>query len=114
MADYPNLPYDYPVSEGVQSYQYVESQKDDGKVEVRTKYPVAPKSYEFVHRSLSAAEVLIWVDFWNTRRGGALSFNFTDRRTQTVKVVRFDMDEPAIARNAQDVYDIRVKVKEMM
>lgn len=115
MADYPaSLPIAFPVREKPQNYQVLRSEVDEGQVDVRLKSPLAPKAYSFEHQSLTPSEVATWVTFWEGRKGGALAFNFTDPRTGTVKVVRFDMEKPEILLVGPSLSNVRVSLKEML
>ena len=60
---------------------------------------------------MTAADVQTWIDHWNDRRGGGLTFTFTDPRTATTVTCRFDTTRMGnlgdiIQRTGPVTYDI--------
>jgi len=111
MADYPSLLISFPFDEAAPDYQTIRTSMEMGYVQTRSKTTVAPRVYTFSHLTLPAADVVTWLAFWNARKGGGESFNFTDPRTASVIVCRFDTDRmpdvsKLIRRTGPQSYDI--------
>lgn len=95
MAAYPSIPIDLNgFTELPRAYITVRTGFEAGYVQTRVKSTTAPREYQFVHRGCSAAEVTTWVAFWEARKGGAETFDFTDPRTGSVVPCRFKSDSP--------------------
>ncbi|MGH8597284.1 MAG: hypothetical protein ACREXT_11565 [Gammaproteobacteria bacterium] len=114
MADYPALVIGFPFKENAPDYGVIRTEMESGYVQTRARTTIAPRLYEFKHESLTASEVATWVAFWNARKGGGESFNFTDPRTAAVVVCRFKMEKPKITRTGPVSYDVDVELEEAL
>ncbi|MGH7260625.1 MAG: hypothetical protein ACREI9_08075 [Nitrospiraceae bacterium] len=114
MADYPVLVIGFPFDELTPDYGVIRTDMESGYVQTRARTTSAPRGYAFKHESLTASEVATWLAFWNARKGGAESFNFTDPRTAAVIVCRFKMEKPRIKRTGPVSYDVDVELEEAL
>lgn len=115
MADYPTLVID-PKSfvELPKDYGVIRTEAEMGYIQTRAKRTTGPRTYSFIHRNLDSSEVSTWVSFWDARKAGGESFNFTDPRTSTVVVCRFKQDKPRIRRTGAITWDIEVELEEAL
>ena len=108
---YPTLPIEFPFTEGAKRFVTVRSSfEDEGVEQTRAKVTTGPRQYEFTHRSLTASEVTTWQAFWDSMKGGAGEFDFTDPRTAATVTCRFRDDvmrpDGIVKRTGPQTYDI--------
>lgn len=106
MADYPTLALQFAgFSEDPKDFQTIRTEMEQGYVQTRAKVTTGPRMYAFSHPLLTAAEVATWVTFYDSCKGGALSFNFTDPRTSSTVICRFK-SKPQIIPATYATYNI--------
>lgn len=81
LAGFQELPRAYPT---------VKTTYEQGYAATRAGSTTAPRRFRFSHDKVSAADVATWVTFWETNRGGATAFDFTDPRTGSTISCRFE------------------------
>lgn len=93
MAAYPSSPIAFDsFVEVPRAYQTIKTGFEAGYAQTRAKSTTAPRQFQFLHKTILAADVTTWVAFWDARLGGADSFDFTDPRTGAVISCRFKHD----------------------
>lgn len=75
-------------------YQTIRTPFEQGYVQTRAKSTTAPRGFRFLHQLASAADVATFATFWEARKGGAETFDFTDPRTGGVIACRFVGERP--------------------
>jgi len=108
------LPIAFPFEESAPDYQVIRTEMEMGYVQTRAKTTVAPRLYKFQHVSLTAAEVATWLTFWNARKGGGETFDFTDPRTALTVTCRFLRAQSTMNRTNPQTYDIDVELEEAL
>lgn len=93
MAAYPSIPI-APDSfvELPRAYRTITTGFESGYAQTRAQATTAPRGFQFMHKGVLAADVTTWAAFWDARKGGADSFDFTDPRTGSVISCRFKHD----------------------
>ncbi|MCC7202451.1 MAG: hypothetical protein IT393_07320 [Nitrospirae bacterium] len=115
MADYPSsLLIEFPFDESTPDYGVIRTEMEMGYVQTRARTTIAPRGYKFSHRNLTASEISTWLTFWNARKGGGESFNFTDPRTSATVSCRFKQAQSVIRRTGPVTYDIDVELEEAL
>ncbi|MDH5738719.1 MAG: hypothetical protein OEY77_00170 [Nitrospira sp.] len=90
MAAYPNIPISFEgFVELPRAFHAVRTEFESGYVQTRAKSTIAPRAFQLSHHGATAAEVTTWIAFWEARKGGAESFDFTIPRTSTTISCRF-------------------------
>jgi len=74
------------------AYQTIKTPYEQGYAATRAKSTTAPRRFRFSHEKVPAGDVSTWVTFWETNKGGATAFDFTDPRTGSTISCRFDHD----------------------
>lgn len=115
MANYPTIPITLPMARRGKDYAVQRNQAEMGYEQTRATVTRAPRIWAFSHNYCTDAERATWEAFWDARKGGGESFQFTDPVTSTTVTVRFLMDEPDITRTAAfKRWNINVTLKEAL
>lgn len=93
MAAYPSIPIAVDsFMELPRAYQVVRTSYEAGYAQTRVKSTTAPRQFAFQHDGVPAADRTTFLSFWEARKGGAESFDFTHPITAEVISCRFKHD----------------------
>lgn len=93
MAAYPSIPIAVDsFMELPRAYQVVRTGFEAGYAQTRAKSTTAPRQFAFQHEGVPGADRTTFIAFWETHRGGSLSFDFTHPITAEVISCRFKHD----------------------
>lgn len=93
MAAYPSIPIAFDSFEELPpAYPTVATPFDAGYAQTRAKTTTAPRQFQFMHKAVLLADRATFLTFWNARKGGADSFDFTNPITAEVVSCRFKHD----------------------
>jgi len=116
MADWPTLSdakVSLPITEQPLFDPTIRSQKEDGSVTTRLRFPAVPRQWSFTLRVISAADRALLKTFEHTTVGyGSGTFNWTNPIDSTVYVVRLGAPFVFVHDEVGDLYRTEVTLIE--